>query len=88
MAPVDRIAAQQARSTVRLAARYAEEADLTDVADAMLAKAATFVDCASAKAELAAPRGAFEDAQRKFTAAVELAARSRAPSRAKPCPLQ
>jgi tetratricopeptide (TPR) repeat protein len=108
MGPVDRIAAQQARSalahelghdsealadaqtalnleertsewmlvfapTACLAARYAESAGLPNVADAMLAKAGTFVDCASAKAEFAAHRGAWEDAQRNFAAAVALA---------------
>jgi tetratricopeptide (TPR) repeat protein len=108
MGPVDRLAAQQARSalahelghdseafadaqsalsleertpewmlvfppTACLAARYAEAAGLASVAEAMLAKAGTFVDCASAKAEFAAHRGAWEDAQRDFAAAVDLA---------------
>ena len=39
----------------------------------MLSEAGTFVDCASAKAELAAHRGAWDDAKREFAAAVELA---------------
>ena len=109
MGPVDRLAAQQARSalvhelghdsealadaqtalsleertpewmlvfppTACLAARYAEGAGLPNVADAILAKAETFfVDCASAKAEFAAHRGAWDDAQRDFAAAVDLA---------------
>jgi len=108
MGPVDRLAAQEAKSilaheighdsealadaqaalgleehtpewmlvfppTICLAARYAEGAGLPNVADAMLAKAGTFVDCASAKAEFAARRGAWDDAQRQFAAAVELA---------------
>ena len=108
MGPVDRIAEQQARSTLAhelghdaealadaqtaltleertpewmlvfpptacLAARYAEAAGLPNVADAILAKAGTFVDCASAKAEFAAHRGAWGDAQRDFAAAVALA---------------
>jgi tetratricopeptide (TPR) repeat protein len=108
MGPVDRLAAQQARSalahelghdsealtdaqmalsleehtpewmlvfppTACLAARYAEAAGLASVAEAMLAKAGTFVDCASAKAEFAAHRGAWEEAQRDFAAAVDLA---------------
>jgi hypothetical protein len=59
--------------TACLAARYAEGAGLPQVADAMLAKAGTFVDCASAKAEFAAHRGAWGDAQRDFAAAVDLA---------------
>ncbi len=106
--PVDRLAAQQARSalahelghdsealadaqtalsleerapewmlvfppTACLAARYAEGAGLPNVADAMLAKAGTFVDCASAKAELAAHRGAWDEAQHDFAVAVGLA---------------
>ena len=106
--PVDRIAAQQARSalahglghdsealadaqtalsleehtpermlvsppTACVAARYAESAGLPNVADAMLAKAGTFVDCASAKSEIEAHRGAWDDAQRDFAAAVDLA---------------
>jgi tetratricopeptide (TPR) repeat protein len=106
--PVDRIAAQQARSAIAhelghdsealadaqtalsleerapewmllfppsacAAARYAEGAGLPNVADAVLAKAGTFVDCASAKAEIAAHRGAWDDAQRDFAAAVNLA---------------
>jgi tetratricopeptide (TPR) repeat protein len=108
MGPVDRIAAQQARSalahdlghdaealadarialsmeahtpewmvvfppTACLAARSAEGAGLPNVADSMLAKGGTFVDCASAKAEFAAHRGAWDDAQRDFAAAVNLA---------------
>jgi tetratricopeptide (TPR) repeat protein len=108
MGPVDRLAAQQARSalahelghdsealadaqtalsleertsewmlvfppTACVAARYAEGAGLPNVADAILAKAGTFVDCASAKAEFAAHRGAWDDAQREFAAAVDLA---------------
>jgi len=106
--PVDRIAAQQARSalahdlghdsealadaqtalsmeerapewmlvfppTACAAARYAESAGQPNVADAMLARAGTFVDCASAKAEIAAHRGAWDDARRDFAAAVNLA---------------
>jgi tetratricopeptide (TPR) repeat protein len=59
--------------TACFAARYAEGAGLPNVADAMLAKAGTFVDCASAKAEFAAHRGAWDDAQRSFASAVELA---------------
>jgi len=59
--------------TACLAARYAEGAGQPNVADAMLAKAGTFVDCASAKAEFAAHRGAWDDAQRDFAAAVDLA---------------
>ena len=59
--------------TACAAARYAEAAGLPNVADALLAKAGTFVDCASAKAEFAAHRGAWEDAQRGFAAAVDLA---------------
>ncbi len=108
MGPVDRIAAQQARSalahdlghdhealadaqialsleerapewmmifppTVCQAARYAEGAGQPAIADDLLAKAATFVDCASAKAEIAAHRGAWDEAQRDFAAAVALA---------------
>jgi tetratricopeptide (TPR) repeat protein len=59
--------------TACLAARYAEGAGLHDVADALLAKAGTFVDCASAKAEFEAHRGTWDAAQRDFAAAVELA---------------
>jgi len=59
--------------TACLAARYAENAGLRDIAESMLAKAGTFVDCASVKAEIAAHRGAWNEAQRDFVAAVELA---------------
>ena len=59
--------------TVCLAARYAESAGQLHTADDLLAKAGTFVDCASAKAEMAAHRGAWDDAQRSFAGAVALA---------------
>jgi tetratricopeptide (TPR) repeat protein len=59
--------------TTCLAARYAEDAGLRDVADSTLAKAGSFVDCASVKAEIAAHRGAWDEAQRDFVAAVDLA---------------
>jgi tetratricopeptide (TPR) repeat protein len=59
--------------TVCLAARYAEAVGQPNIADALLAKAGTYVDCASAKAEIAAHRGAWDDAQRDFAGAVALA---------------
>jgi tetratricopeptide (TPR) repeat protein len=59
--------------TICQAARYAEAAGQPTMADDLLAKAGTFVDCASAKAEIAAHRGAWDDAQRDFAAAVALA---------------
>jgi len=59
--------------TACLAARYAEAAGQANVAEAILAKAGTFVDCASVKAEFAAHRGAWDEAQRDFAAAVDLA---------------
>jgi tetratricopeptide (TPR) repeat protein len=59
--------------TACVAARYAEGAGLPNIADMLLSKAGTFVDCASAKAEIAAHRGAWDDAQRDFAGAVALA---------------
>jgi tetratricopeptide (TPR) repeat protein len=58
--------------TVCVAARYAEGAGMPDAAERLLGKAGTFVDCASVKAEIAAHRGAWDDAQRDFAAAVAL----------------
>lgn len=56
-----------------LAAREAESAGQLNFAESVLGGAGSFVDCASARAELAARQGKWDEAQRNFAAAVALA---------------